>query len=98
MSKKTRMPLITILDSAEVADTEGIRRFSEAMNSKMAKKRAQGKRGWNSAVPKHSGFYFGCTVKQLETELRAHLAKGDVVDISNYCMMIWNRRNPRGIE
>ena len=98
MSKKFRMPLITLLDAPEVADTEGVRRFAEAMNLKMAKKRDQGKRGWNSPVPKGNKFYFGCTVKNLEASLREHCSKGDVVDIANLCMMIWNRRNPRGLE
>ena len=91
---KARMPLITVLNASEVADTEGVRRFSEAMNAKLAKKRDEGKRGWNWTPA--SGW--GCTIRDLEAMLRKHTAKGDVVDIANFCMMIWNRRNPRGLE
>lgn len=91
--KLNRHPLITSLNAPVVADKEGIRRFAEAMNKKMGTKRRAGKRGWNTT--RYSGW--GCSVRELESMLREHLAKGDVVDVANFCMMIWNRRNPRGL-
>ena len=67
-------------------DNEGVRRFAEAMKQKLAKKRAQGYSGWND--PR------ACRVSRLKKLLHEHIAKGDPVDIANFCMMIWNRKNP----
>lgn len=77
----------------EDADFHGTMRFAKAMISKLAKKRSEGKRGWN----KTPATGWGCNVRDLERALRGHLAKGDVVDVANFCMMIWNRRHSRGL-
>ncbi len=87
------MKLITKYPDGYEADSEGVKRFRNAMMLKLHQKREEGKHGWQSSRSN----YWGCTVRDLESQLRAHLAKGDVVDVANYCMMIWNRRNPRGL-
>ena len=89
-----RNRLITNVQESKLADELGVLRFAQAMNIKLAKKRRQGKRGWNTT--RYSGW--GCSVRELEKMLRDHLAKGDVVDVANFCMMIWNRRNPKGVQ
>lgn len=86
-----KQSLITKMDN-EDADFHGTMRFAEAMITKLAKKRSEGKYGWNRTP--ETGW--GCNVRELEAMLRKHLAKGDVVDVANFCMMIWNRRNPKG--
>ncbi len=86
--------LITTIKNPEEADATGVERFAEAMNAKLAQKRRQGAHGWNTT--RDSGW--GCSVKELESALRRHLSKGDVVDVANFCMMVWNRRNPKGCE
>ena len=77
--------ITSIFDDAD-ADREGVRRFAEALLQKLAEKRAQGYSGWNDPAD--------CSIKRLEKLLAEHISKGDPVDIGNFCMMIWNRRNP----
>ena len=89
---------ITTMDS-EMADDIGVLRFAAAMKRKLTKKRAEGRHGWNYPVPANRNkFYHAASLRGLETQLRQHIAKGDMVDLANFAMMIWNRRNPRGIE
>ena len=88
--------ITTVMDS-QYADELGVERFAQAMLVKLAKKRNEGRHGWN-LTHGESGNDWGCTVRDLETMLRQHLAKGDVVDVANFCMMIWNRRNPKGLK
>lgn len=76
---------ITEVSNAD-ADNEGVRRFAVAMKEKLAKKREQGYSGWN-----HPSY---CSMDRLKLLLADHVTKGDPVDISNFCMMIWNRQNP----
>jgi len=83
---------ITDIPRGRDADIAGVDRFALAMKKKLGKKRGEGKRGWNTTP--ETGW--GCDVRKLEAMLRQHLAKGDVVDVANFCMMIWNRRNPKG--
>ena len=86
-------------DAAE-ADSVGVDRFALAMRAKLAKKRGEGRGGWNHepyTVQKDRGDSVqrgGCTVRSLKQMLRNHLKKGDMVDIANFAMMIWNRENP----
>ena len=91
------MRLITTIIDSQHADETGVERFAQAMNAKLSKKRKEGMHGWNLTHGER-GSEWGCTVRDLETMLRQHIAKGDVVDVANFCMMIWNRRNPRGIN
>lgn len=88
----TRGDRITDISNSEAADKIGVQRFATAMRAKLAAKRKQGYHGWNTTA--YSGW--GCSVRDLEAMLRQHLVKGDVVDVANFCMMVWNRRNPRG--
>lgn len=74
-----------------MADYEGVERFSTAMLDKLAKKRGEGRGGWNRE-PEHEG----CSLELLRQMFRDHLEKGDMVDIANFAMMIWNRENPEG--
>jgi hypothetical protein len=84
------------------ADDVGVERFAKAMSTKLAKKRDEGRSGWNrepyTVQPDRGDRVgrFGCTVSDLREMLREHFATGDPVDIANFCMMIWNRENPNG--
>lgn len=86
----------------DVADAVGVSRFTEAMSAKLAKKRADGRGGWNqerhTSQPDRGDrvIRYGCTVAYLRKLLHEHVAKGDMVDIANLAMMIWNRENPKG--
>lgn len=91
--------MITGVNDPRSADELGLMRFSYAMNVKLAKKRGEGKHGWNYPIPKdRTRPYFGCTVDDLKSMLRKHVKKGDMVDVGNIAMMIWNRQNPRGLK
>jgi hypothetical protein len=78
---------ITALDD-EQADVIGCGRLRVAMVAKLAKQRGRGYGGWNDPSR--------CSIKRLERMLREHVDKGDMIDIANFAMMIWNRRNPMG--
>ena len=90
-----------IREGAE-ADAVGVDRFRAAMSTKHAKKREEGRGGWNHepyTVQPDRGdcvWHGGCSIAKLRRMLRAHLKKGDMVDIANFAMMIWNRENPHG--
>lgn len=70
----------------EYADRFGVERFQAAMLTKLAKKRHEGRGGWNRENE--------CRIGYLRQLLAEHVDKGDPVDIANFCMMIWNRENP----
>ena len=82
------------------ADAIGVMRFAAAMTRKLNRKRDEGKVGWNQepyTVQTDRGdlvHRYGCTVAHLKRLLMEHVEKGDVVDIANFCMMIWNREHP----
>lgn len=84
------------------ADELGVERFTKAMLAKLARKRDEGRGGWNhqpyTSQPDRGDVteYFGCSVADLQHMLAEHIAKGDMVDIANFAMMIWNRENPDG--
>lgn len=61
------------------SDDLAVDKFAAAMKEKMAKKRADGRAGWES-----------CPEQYLNAFLRDHLAKGDPVDVGNFAMMLWN--------
>lgn len=60
-------------------DDLAVNRFAVAMKAKMAKKRGEGRGGWEM-----------CSIAELRRMLHAHLNKGDPVDVANFCMMLWN--------
>ena len=74
--------------TGDSADSLGVERFSRAMAKKLSAKRAEGRYGWNDPDE--------CSVEDLCVMLANHVGKGDMVDIANFCMFIWNRKNPKG--
>ncbi len=92
------------------ADEAGVQRFVVAMNRKMrAAREEKGWGGWHRPRSNYSrGDWpetFGCSPSDLRRMLKAHIRKkgpkgglkgGNLVDIANFCMMIWNREHPRG--
>jgi hypothetical protein len=70
-------------DSRPHSDDLAVDRFAAAMKAKLAKKRADGRSGWDDPAQ--------CPVPHLAQLLIGHLAKGDPVDIGNLAMMLFNR-------
>lgn len=58
-------------------DDLAVDRFAEAMKDKLAKKRAEGRGGWED-----------CPGEMLSKMLVDHVEKGDPVDVANFCMML----------
>jgi hypothetical protein len=58
-------------------DDAAVDRFAAAMKTKLARKRSQGRAGWQEASAEH-----------LSELLLSHLEKGDPVDIGNFAMML----------
>lgn len=64
-------------------DDAAVDRFSVAMKAKLAKKRAQGRGGWDDERI--------CSPDDLACMLVDHVRKGDPVDVGNLAMMLFNR-------
>ncbi|MBN9092047.1 hypothetical protein [Pandoraea pnomenusa] len=64
-------------------DDAAVDRFSVAMKAKLAKKRAQGRGGWDDERI--------CSPDDLARMLVDHVRKGDPVDVGNLAMMLFNR-------
>lgn len=64
-------------------DDAAVDRFSVAMKAKIAKKRAQGRGGWDDERI--------CSPDDLARMLVDHVRKGDPVDVGNLAMMLFNR-------
>lgn len=64
-------------------DDAAVDRFSVAMKAKLAKKRAQGRGGWDDERV--------CSPDDLARMLVDHVRKGDPVDVGNFAMMLFNR-------
>ncbi len=75
---------ITQIEDDERADNEGVDRLATAMKAKLAAKRLEGRGGWHN----------DCGIERLREMLREHVGKGDILDVANFSMMIWNRENP----
>ena len=58
-------------------DERAVDTFAAAMKAKMKAAREKGRSGWQ-----------GCPTGELSRQLRAHVEKGDPVDVANYCMML----------
>ena len=71
-------------ETERIIDHTSIRDFAIAMRDKMDRKRAEGHGGWHDPAV--------CSVASLEWLLIEHIKKGDMVDIANFAMMIWNRK------
>lgn len=63
-------------------DDAAVDRFATAMKAKLAKKRADGRGGWEGAT---------CTSSILSELLREHVEKGDPLDVGNLAMMLHQR-------
>lgn len=64
-------------------DDLAVDRFAAAMKAKLAKKRAEGRGGWDDPQE--------CHVVVLARMLLEHIRKGDPVDIANFAMMMHQR-------
>lgn len=65
------------------SDDLAVDRFATAMKAKLAKKRDEGRGGWDNPDE--------CSIAFLSKLLREHVAKGDTVDVGNLAMMIHQR-------
>lgn len=84
LSATRRSGDITKIDDDETADNEGVDRLAAAMKAKLKAKRLEGRGGWHNE----------CTIERLRSMYLDHIGKGDVLDVANFVMMIWNRENP----
>lgn len=58
-----------------------VREFAEAMELKLRKHdRTKGRRGWRN----------DCSFEYLKKCLNEHIKKGDMVDVGNLAMMLWD--------
>lgn len=64
-------------------DDIAVDRFAAAMKAKLAKKRDEGRGGWENKGE--------CSAEYLSQLLREHVDKGDPVDVGNLAMMIQQR-------
>ena len=64
-------------------DDLAVDRFAAEMKAKLAKKRAEGRGGWDRKGE--------CTAEFLSQLLREHVEKGDPVDVGNLAMMLQQR-------
>lgn len=64
-------------------DDAAVDRFAIAMKAKLAKARDKGRGGWENRA--------FCSQEELSTKLAQHVAKGDPVDVANFCMMLHQR-------
>jgi len=64
-------------------DDLAVDRFAAAMKAKLAKKRADGRGGWDDKAE--------CSAEFLSKLLRGHVEKGDPLDVGNFAMMLHQR-------
>jgi len=64
-------------------DDVAVDRFAAAMKAKLAKKRLEGRGGWQDKAQ--------CSAVLLSDLLREHVAKGDPLDVGNLAMMLHQR-------
>ena len=69
--------------AACMSDEAALACFVHAQQVKLYRKRRQGYGGWDDETK--------CSVADLRRLLTEHIEKGDMVDIANFAMMIWNR-------
>lgn len=60
-----------------ISDAMALEVFQKRIIAKMQRSAAMGRKGWQS-----------CTQAQLNKMLKEHIAKGDPVDVANFCMML----------
>lgn len=64
-------------------DDEAVDRWAAAMKNKLARKRVEGRGGWEDKET--------CSQAFLSELLHEHVEKGDPLDVSNLAMMLWDR-------
>lgn len=78
---------VSASEEAEIhPDDIAVDLFAAAMKAKLAKKRQEGRGGWNDKSQ--------CSDKWLSHLLRKHVEKGDPLDVGNLAMML-HQRNER---
>ncbi len=75
--------LVAALSSTDHADDLAVDRFAIAMKQKLAKKREEGRGGWENKDE--------CSAEYLSYSLIQHIWKGDPVDVANFAMMLQQR-------
>lgn len=73
----------SLAQPAQHNDDAAVDSFAAAMKIKLAKKREQGRSGWDDESR--------CEMSSLAEMLISQIAKGDPVDIANFCMMLHQR-------
>lgn len=63
-------------------DDIAVDKFAAAMKKKLAAARAKGRGGWDDREDLE---------QHLSNLLRAHVDKGDPIDVANFCCFLWNR-------
>lgn len=76
-------PPLAVQDGEAHPDDLAVDRFAAAMKAKLAKKRAQGRSGWEDKE--------ACEQAFLSSLLHGHVIKGDPVDVANLAMMLHHR-------
>jgi len=74
---------IAQIESDTHPDDLAVDRFASAMKNKLAKKRADGRAGWDDRLNCNAGF--------LSALLHEHVKKGDPLDVGNLAMMLHQR-------
>jgi NTP pyrophosphatase (non-canonical NTP hydrolase) len=69
--------------SAQHPDDIAVDRFAQSMKEKLAKKRGEGRGGWENKDE--------CTAEFLSELLIGHVGKGDPIDVANFAMMLHQR-------
>ena len=62
-------------------DDRAVDNIAKAMKQKLANQRAKGYAGWND----------DCSQERLSEMLRAHVEKGDPIDVANFCAFLLYR-------
>lgn len=76
-------PTSSTVEQAQHPDDVAVDAFAAAMKSKLARKRNEGRDGWQDKTQ--------CSQDRLSDLLRQHAGKGDPVDVANFCMMLYQR-------
>lgn len=71
-----------------MADALGCSALYEAMREKLREKREEGRGGWHRPDD--------TPIQDLYTQLHEHFDKGDMIDVANLAMMVWNRERRDG--
>lgn len=71
-------------ETARLEDDQAVDLFSAAMRQKLAIARSKGRGGWQDRTD--------CSQERLSHLLHEHIAKGDPIDVANFCCFLWNRQ------